>query len=296
MSSSILNRVQMFLAESNKGSVKISDAIIEKFGKDCVQAFKKQFTDKRDPSFRVRMSNIGRPLCQLQMEKRGIKGEGMPYHAKMRNLFGDLIEAAAVAVMSAAGIEIQAEQKRVKYKFNGDSVEGQFDVKIEDKIWDIKSTSQYSFDNKFGENGGFDAIYQDDAFGYVAQGFLYAKADDSKFGGWIAINKSTGEWTVTETPLISDVYEKEAIDKAKESIHAVNSNKKFKRCFEDENEYFNKRPTGNKVLGRTCSYCPYKKACWGDGLKYAPQQQSQAKNPKWLWYTEILNPKVEDNA
>ena len=51
------------------------------------------------------MSNVGRPLCQLQMEAKGIKGEGQPYNNKMRNTFGDLIEALSIFVMKSAGVE-----------------------------------------------------------------------------------------------------------------------------------------------------------------------------------------------
>jgi len=29
-------------------------------------------------------------------------------------------------------------------------------------------------------------------------------------------------------------------------------------------------------------------------LQMLPQQQSQAKNPKWVWYTEVKNPRVDD--
>ena len=68
------------------------------------------------------MSNVGRPLCQLQMEAKGIKGEGQPYNNKMRNTFGDMIEALAIFVMKSAGVEIKNEQKQVKYKFNGDQL------------------------------------------------------------------------------------------------------------------------------------------------------------------------------
>ena len=42
------------------------------------------------------------------------------------------------------------------------------------------------------------------------------------------------------------------------------------------------------------SYCPYKLPCWGkDKLQLLPQQQSKAKNPKWVWYTEVNNPKKD---
>jgi len=42
-----------------------------------------------------------------------------------------------------------------------------------------------------------------------------------------------------------------------------------------------------------CSFCPYKLPCWGSKLQLLPQQQSQGKNPKWVWYTEVNNPKQD---
>ena len=71
---------------------------------------------------------------------------------------------------------------------------------ISNKIYDIKTASPYAFDSKFGEWGGYNKIKEDDTFGYVAQGYSYSYAGKSKFGGWIAINKSTGEWAICEAP------------------------------------------------------------------------------------------------
>ena len=294
--SSILNRVQMFLTEANKASVDISSTIVNEFGEACKQAFKKQFTDTRENKFRIRMSSIGRPLCQLQMEKSGAEAEPMPYNAKMRNLFGDLIEASAVAIMKAAGIRIEDLQKEVKLKLGKQTIKGTYDVKIQNKIWDIKSASPYSFDHKFGEDGGFDAILKQDTFGYVSQGYLYSNAEKTDFGGWIAINKSTGEWSIAETPLSDSKYSKNAIELAQKNIEALESNAPFKRLFKDEEEFFNKKATGNRTLGLECRFCAYKKPCWGKNLQYLPQQQSKALNPKWVWYTEVNNPREEVNV
>ena len=294
--SSILNRVQMFLTEANKASVDISSTIVNEFGEACKQAFKKQFTDTRENKFRIRMSSIGRPLCQLQMEKSGAEAEPMPYNAKMRNLFGDLIEASAVAIMKAAGIRIEDLQKEVKLKLGKQTIKGTYDVKIQNKIWDIKSASPYSFDHKFGEDGGFDAILKQDTFGYVSQGYLYSNAEKTDFGGWIAINKSTGEWSIAETPLSDSKYSKNAIELAQKNIEALESNAPFKRLFKDEEEFFNKKATGNRTLGVECRFCAYKKPCWGKNLQYLPQQQSKALNPKWVWYTEVNNPREEVNV
>jgi hypothetical protein len=242
------------------------------------------------------MSSIGRPLCQLQMEKSGAEAEPMPYNTKMRNLFGDLIEASAVAIMKAAGIRIEELQKHVKLKLGKHNINGAYDVKIQNKIWDIKSASPWAFDHKFSDEGGFDAILKQDTFGYVSQGYLYAKAENTDFGGWIAINKSTGEWAIAETPLSDEKYSKDAIELAKKNAEALQSDAPFKRLFEDEEEFFNKKATGNRTLGLECRFCAYKKPCWGKELQYLPQQQSKALNPKWVWYTKIENPREEINV
>ena len=76
----------------------------------------------------------------------------------MRNTFGDLIEALAIFVMKSAGVDVKNEQKKVTYKFENESIEGRQDVEIDEKIWDIKSASPYSFDKKFGEAGGLQKL------------------------------------------------------------------------------------------------------------------------------------------
>ena len=290
----ILHKVQLYLSKATKEPVKISDKLVEEFGEACKSALRKQFTEERRSGFKPRMSNVGRPLCQLQMEAQNIKGEGQPYNVKMRNTFGDLIEALSIFVLKSAGVKIEDEQKSVKYKFNGSAIEGRYDVKINKKIWDIKSASPYSFKNKFGEVGGFDTVVKDDAFGYVSQGYLYSESEKLPFGGWIVVNKSTGEWVVCETPLLDDEYKVNAIQTAKNNIHSLEKKKPFKRCYDEIEETFRTKKTGNKVLGMTCSFCSYKLPCWGSKLQLLPQQQSQGKNPKWVWYTEVNNPRKDN--
>ena len=56
------------------------------------------------------MSNVGRPLCQLQMEAKGIKGEGQPYNNKMRNTL-EINEALATFVMKSAGVNVKISKK-----------------------------------------------------------------------------------------------------------------------------------------------------------------------------------------
>ena len=290
----ILLQVQQYLDSVSKEPVKLDKQLLQEFGEACKNALLKQFEEERRDNFEPRMSNIGRPLCQLQMEAKGIKGEGQPYNVRMRNTFGDLIEALSIFVMKSAGIKLKNEQKKVEYKFDGGAIEGRQDVEIDGKVWDIKSASPYSFDKKFGEAGGFSEVAREDSFGYVSQGFLYGESQKKKFGGWIVINKSTGEWAVCETPAEHEEYKKAALDSAKNNFKALTKGKPFKRCYDDIAETFRSKPTGNRVLGFVCSYCPYKLPCWGrDKLQLLPQQQSKGKNPKWVWYTSVTNPKEE---
>ena len=290
----ILLQVQKYLDNVSKSPVKLDTKLVQEFGEACKNALLKQFEEGRRDKFEPRMSNIGRPLCQLQMEAKGVKGEGQPYNVKMRNTFGDIIEALAILVMKSAGVDIKNEQKKVIYKFNGDKIEGRQDVEIDGKVWDIKSASPYSFEKKFGESGGFNEVIREDSFGYASQGFLYGESQSKKFGGWIAINKSTGEWTVCETPASVDEHKQKALKLAEDNFKALKEGKPFKRCYSDVAETFRTKPTGNRVLGFVCSYCPYKLPCWGrDKLQLLPQQQSKGKNPKWVWYTSVTNPKEE---
>ena len=124
----ILDKVKIYLDKVSSNPVAISEELVEEFGEACKNALRKQFTEKRKDSFEPRMSNIGRPLCQLQMEAKGIKGDGQPYNNKMRNTFGDLIEALAIFVLKSAGVKIDSEQKEVKYKFKEDSMSGRLVV------------------------------------------------------------------------------------------------------------------------------------------------------------------------
>ena len=292
MSNQILENVQSFLKMATDDSVAVSDKLIDEFGEMCKDAFRKQFTDKREKSFRARMSNIGRPLCQLQMEKSNAKPEGQPYNGKMRNAFGDLIEALAVTIIKASGIKVDSTQKSVSYNIDKSKIDGTYDIEIGKSIYDIKSASPWAFEHKFGDEGGFNSIVEDDSFGYLSQGYLYSESENKRFGGWIVINKSTGEWLVTETPTEDEKYKNIAINLSKENLHALDEGKPFRRCFSDIEETFRKIPTGNKVLGIVCSFCPYKFPCWGkDKLQYLPQQQSKGKSPKWVYYTEVNNPR-----
>jgi len=82
------------------------------------------------------------------------------------------------------------------------------------------------------------------------------------------------------------------LNKQRKNVHALNTNQPFKRQFEDIEEFFNRKPTGNRVLAKECTFCAYKKPCWGN-LQYLPQRESKAMNPKYFWYTKVKEENVD---
>ena len=124
-----LLEVQDFLQKAGRGEIDSSrlDDLIEAFGEDCKAAIRKQFSRRSD--FRIRMSGIGRPLCQQQLEKQGHK-QDVAYNDLVRFLIGDLVEAAAVLIMKGAGIEVEEEQSQCSLEFDGQTVNGTLDVPL----------------------------------------------------------------------------------------------------------------------------------------------------------------------
>jgi len=292
-----LERVKSVLVEAQRRPIKIPPKIQHEFAKDCLLAVQKQFTGNRESDFRIRMSNIGRPLCQLQMEKKYSSdsnvGYADDYNSKLRNLYGDIIEAVVVMLLKTVQVKINGLQGKVKLKTKYFDIKGTYDIIIDDKVYDIKSASNFSFIHKFKK--GFKSMAESDVFGYLPQGYLYSKALNKDFGGWIVVNKETGEMLITSPPDNDSDYKRKAIRRARRNIKALMTDEPFERKFELKNEKFNKSETGNKVLDTVCTFCQYKHKCWGDSLQYLPQQQSRAANPPYVWYAEVNNPRMVES-
>ena len=113
------------------------------------------------------------------------------YNSMFRFLFGDLSEAVLMLALREAGVEIVDFQRKVELEIAGHTIKGTLDVILrdefgEEKVWDIKSASEWAFKYKYTGAGGYDAIKNDDPFGYAMQGFLYAEATGypSVAGSW----------------------------------------------------------------------------------------------------------------
>ncbi len=284
----MLLNIQEFLEKAGRGEVTLPNHLIKEFKESCSIAVKKQF-NRDENSNRIRMSGLGKPVCQQQLAMQNIP-KTTSYNDIMRFLFGDLIEAVAILVMKASGIKVISEQKKCNLIIGNEDIKGTLDVIIDEdgekKVWDIKSASPYAFEYKFGR--GYGAIKEDDAFGYVMQGHLYGTAQNLPFGGWIVVNKSTGEWAVIEAPDDQTEERKAMLKQADETVKAIKS-KKFKIPFKDEWETYKQdgeiKRTRNRILPKLCSFCEYKTYCWPKAT-YRQKITSKAKTPPQVWYSK----------
>ena len=181
----------------------------------------------------------------------------------------------------------------------GQTVNGTLDVILdvdgEEEVWDIKTASPWSFENKFSGRGGYDVIKEDDPFGYVMQGHLYGESEKKRFGGWIVINKSTGEWDFVEAPEEQSEDRKAYLEDANKRVKAIVEDAPFKVPFQSEPEYVTidrqKVETGNRLMPKTCSFCSFKEKCWKNAV-YAPKATSKAKFKPHVWYTKLVKKDV----
>ena len=96
----MLLNIQDFLEKAVRGEVTLPKQLVEEFKTACGNAVDKQFSRQKNAQERIRMSGLGRPVCQQQLNIRG-QPKQSSYNDVMRFLFGDLIEAVAMLVMKA---------------------------------------------------------------------------------------------------------------------------------------------------------------------------------------------------
>ena len=65
----ILDLVKNYLTEASKGEAKLSPELVKEFEKACGEALRRQF-NPQSKKWRIRMSGLGKPLCQQQLDKK----------------------------------------------------------------------------------------------------------------------------------------------------------------------------------------------------------------------------------
>ena len=273
--------LHQYMENAASGKSTMSMETIRQVGLDVMGALGRQFGGgNKCGEFGLRMSNVGRPTCQLWFEKNEPeKALPLPTTFVMNMMIGDIVEAVFKGLLKEAGVQYEDDAKVTLQLDDDTSVSGTYDIVIDGAVDDIKSASNWSYTNKFES---YDSLASGDGFGYVAQLAGYAKAAGKKAGGWWVVNKANGQFKyVPATGLDID----KEVSQIKDTVQTVKENK-FERCFEPVPETFRGKPTGNKVLNDGCKFCSYRFDCW-DSLTELPAVKSQAKNPPTVAYVEL---------
>tara|TARA_R100001594_G_scaffold54422_1_gene87970 strand:- start:13859 stop:14722 length:864 start_codon:yes stop_codon:yes gene_type:complete len=279
--------IHQFMTNAVNGKSNMSEATINQVAEDIKEALHRQFGSKtKRREFKLRMSNIGKPTCQLWYEKnKPEKAMAKSNNFMMNMMLGDIVEAVFKGILTEAGVKYE-NSKSVTLNCDNTDITGTYDLVIDGAVDDIKSASDWSYRNKFES---FETLNSDDGFGYVGQLAGYAKASGKKTGGWWVVNKAKGDFKyIPATGLNVD----KEISKIKNTIKIVNSNV-FKRCFEPEQETFRGKPTGNTVLNKNCIFCDFRHDCW-KGLKELPAVMSKAQFPKIVSYVKLAKEYVNE--
>ncbi len=273
--------INQYLEDATSGKSTMSEETIKQIGTDVMDAMRRQFGggNKRD-EFRIRMSNIGKPTCQLWFAKnKPEKALPKPTTFVMNMLLGDIVEAAFKGIITEAGVKYEDEDNFVELEIQGTKVKGSYDLVLDGAVDDVKSASDWSYRNKFES---FETLKASDPFGYVGQLAAYAKASGKKAGGWWVVNKANGG--IKYIPAEGLDMDKE-ITILNDTVATVESNE-FSRCFEPVPETFRGKASGNKVLNSNCKFCDFRFECYPT-LQELPSKVSQAKTKPIVAYIDI---------
>lgn len=275
-------KIHRYLEDVRKAKRGMSSATIARIVRDVQEAVEKQF-NQSERKFTMRMSNIGRPYCQLWFDKnKPEEGIDMPANFLMNMMIGDIVEAVFKGVLTEAGVDFSDGFKST-LSVGNHRIDGTHDLIMDKRVDDIKSASPWSYNNKFKD---YATLKSHDSFGYIGQLAGYSKALGVEPGGWWVVNKGTGEFKYVSAWDMA-VDRQDILDEVEEKADKLAENT-FERCFEPVEETFRKKPTGNKVLGEECGWCKYRYKCW-PSLQELPSLASQAKEPPMVAYIEIAD-------
>lgn len=258
---------------NNGKSLKISEESIEQFGERIKDVIRHWRTAQEPNPNSVRMSNIGKPLRRMWYDaKYGVNQKEQSPFLPIKFLYGHILEEVLLFLVDLAGHEATDQQKEVT--LNG--VKGHIDCKIDGEIIDIKTASNFAF-NKF-KNG---TLASDDPFGYLAQLSGYEEAEGSSEGGFLVINKESGELVLYRPDELDKPNSHKLITKVKNSLA---SDTPPDLCYEPVPE----GKAGNMKLAKNCVYCPHKFRCY-------PNLRVFKYSKGLTYFTKIVSePKVEE--
>ena len=223
--------------------------MIDQFGEDMKEVLRHWSTPSPRATETLRMSNIGRPNRQLWFDmKTEAQAQPMPPATFIKFLYGHMLEEVILLLVKLAGHKVSDEQKEVKVK----GVQGHMDCVIDGEVIDIKTASGFAF-KKFKDG----TLREDDTFGYLAQLAGYEAGHGTSGGGFLAMNKESGELALYLPEELDKPNIETKISKVKKSLK---DDTPPELCYQPIPDGV----SGNMKLPRGCMYCRHKIECHKD--------------------------------
>jgi len=234
---------------------------------------------ERSKNFTVRMSNVGKPSRQLWYEKRDPQGRGgIDGPTQIKFLYGHLLEEIVLMLVRMAGHKVTDEQKEVSVK----GIIGHMDCKINGEVVDVKTASRFAF-NKFRDG----RLAQDDPFGYLGQLAGYEAAEGTEEGGFLVLNKESGELCMYVPDDLDKPNIKASISKL---LSALDLDEPPELCYPPVPD----GKKGNMKIAKGCNWCKYKHECFKDSNGGQGLRAFKYSNGMSYLTEVVVEPKVEE--
>lgn len=233
------------------GKIKPTEEQIDTFSLAIKELMLRRFLGPEREA-KLSMSNFGTPCERKLWYKVNIpeKAEALKPWARMKFLYGDLIEELVLWLAEVSGHEVKGRQDTLELH----GVEGHRDAVIDGVTVDVKSANSRSFD-KFKNH----TLEDDDPFGYLDQLRLYVQSSeegvDKDRGAFLAVDKELGH-------LVLDEYE---CGYNLETEASINYKKDMLSAEQPPVRRYDPEPdgrSGNMQLAMPCRYCDHKRTCF----------------------------------
>tara|TARA_B100000427_G_C15516636_1_gene598485 strand:+ start:877 stop:1755 length:879 start_codon:yes stop_codon:yes gene_type:complete len=230
-------------------SLNVSEETADAFGEAMKKALLHWSAEHPVDKPTLRMSNVGKPNRQLWYDmKSENKKNNFTAPVQIRFLYGHILEEVVLFLARLAGHEVTDEQKEITVS----GIKGHMDCKIDGEVVDIKTASGFAF-KKFKEG----TLPDDDPFGYMAQIAGYEEAEGTEHGGFLTLNKESGELALFRPQELDKPNIKQRIKTLKAQIK---KDTPPELCYNPVPD----GKAGNMKIARGCTWCRHKFVCHSD--------------------------------
>ena len=230
-------------------SLNVSEETADAFGEAMKKALLHWSAEHPVDKPTLRMSNVGKPNRQLWYDmKSENQKNNFTAPVQIRFLYGHILEEVVLFLARLAGHEVTDEQKEISVS----GIKGHMDCKIDGEVVDIKTASGFAF-KKFKEG----TLPDDDPFGYMAQIAGYEEAEGTEHGGFLTLNKESGELALFRPQELDKPNIKQRIKTLKAQIK---KDTPPELCYNPVPD----GKAGNMKIARGCTWCRHKFVCHSD--------------------------------